>query len=433
MVMTSSLQAKGRKATDTVTSLLLEIMKWMEAHNDVLPAIFKHPTSQQKEETSLRYKYKNYRQKKIHLTDAQHALQEEIYRRATDQKDLDILEEIVRWSAKNNHKLPARSHRRQFGKLDNTKENNLAQKLRRLRNRKYLTPILQRRLAELVDKSHNSPTKATGRGAAAIHPRRRGKTAARFVFPLETLQQLPFVLAVLVPPCAHDEDDIIICLNSEDLRTDWRDCRLDLKEHFGGHRDERVIAEYGLAAYVAMPWPNSTDDDDENDETSHNQKAGLALHLGTSSSSSQSALQTPKVLRKRKLCIPTPKCRRLVGKQAPPEVWRTKKPSSLLQIPQPKKRKLWKGTRSGQDEENSNVRADRQEDRAGKKQDRTRRKLVRLNRLKLTNLPQNFAKGMSCEKQSYPPMISLAKSMKTSTHEEAHAERQADSPFSVFP
>ena len=375
----------------------------MEAHNDVLPAIFKHPTSQQKEETSLRYKYKNYRQKTIHLTDAQHALQEEIHRRATDQKDLDILEEIVRWSAKNNHKLPARSHRRQFGLLDNKKENNLAQKLRRLRNRKYLTPILQRRLAELVDKSHNSPTKATGRGAAAIHPRRRRKTAARFVFSREKLQQLPLVLAVMVPPFAHDEDDTTICLNSEDIRTDWGDCRLDLKDHFAGHRNERVNAEYKLAAYVsyighddtipswqfisghfvtyfcegnrwyvaddtvvrsinmngappsafpylcffqrcdhvaAMPWPpmqeaplqaDSTDDED-NDETPLNKQARTALPLASASSSSQPAMQTPQVSRKRKTCeppssarravqsTPTSKRRRLVGKQVPPEV-----------------------------------------------------------------------------------------------------------------
>mgnify|MGYP003313472690 CR=1 FL=1 len=62
---------------------------------------------------------------------------------------------------------------------------------------------------------------------------------------------MPRLLAVMVPPLAHDEDDTTICLNSQDIQTDWGDCKLDLKEHFAGHRDERVNAEYRLAAYVA--------------------------------------------------------------------------------------------------------------------------------------------------------------------------------------
>ena len=95
----------------------------MGAHDDVLPAIIEDPTPQQKEEVSLRMKYKNYKQKNVRLTDAQHALQEEINRRATNQKDLDVLEEVARFSAKNNHKLPAAS-------------SNLGKKLRRLQKRK---------------------------------------------------------------------------------------------------------------------------------------------------------------------------------------------------------------------------------------------------------------------------------------------------------
>ena len=65
---------------DTVTSLMLEVLKWMDAHDDVLPAIIQDPTPQQKEETNLRYKWKNFRNRKIleiHLNDAQHALLEE--------------------------------------------------------------------------------------------------------------------------------------------------------------------------------------------------------------------------------------------------------------------------------------------------------------------------------------------------------------------
>ena len=77
-------------ATDTVIPVLLEVMKWMDAHDDVLPVIIKHPTPQQKEENSLRHKYKKYKLKTIHLTDAQHALQEEICRRETGRKDLVV-------------------------------------------------------------------------------------------------------------------------------------------------------------------------------------------------------------------------------------------------------------------------------------------------------------------------------------------------------
>ena len=111
--------------TDTVTSLLREVLKWMDAHDDVLPARHNRPTPQQKEENSLRVKYMHYQQKKIHLTDAQRALQEEIDRRATNQKDLDVLEEVARWSAKNNNRLPVMTK-------GNKDEFNVAHELRRL-------------------------------------------------------------------------------------------------------------------------------------------------------------------------------------------------------------------------------------------------------------------------------------------------------------
>ena len=123
---------------------------------------------------------------------------------------------------------------------------------------------------------------------------------------------------------------------------------------------------------AAMPWaptqeaPLQADstDDEEDDETPLNKQVRTALPLASASSSNEPVMQTPQVSRKRKTCeppssarravqgIPTPKCRRLVGKQAPPEVWRTKKPSSLLLTPLPKTVKLWKGARSCQDEDN---------------------------------------------------------------------------------
>ena len=152
--------------TDTVTSLLREVLKWMDAHDDVLPAIFKHPTPQQKEESNLKYRFKNYKQRISYLTDAQRSLQEEINRRTTSQKVLNVLEEVACWSAKHNHELPARSAK-------NKEENNLAKKLRRLQDKEDLTPILLRRLADLLDKSQNTSTKATARGAIFRHPRRR--------------------------------------------------------------------------------------------------------------------------------------------------------------------------------------------------------------------------------------------------------------------
>ena len=98
--------------TDTVTSLLREVLKWMDAHDDVLPARHNRPTPQQKEENSLRVKYMHYKQRAINLTDAQRALQEEIDRRATNQKDLGnrgctlVRQEVIvaaRWSAENSH------------------------------------------------------------------------------------------------------------------------------------------------------------------------------------------------------------------------------------------------------------------------------------------------------------------------------------------
>ena len=72
--------------TDTVTSLLREVLEWMDAHDDVLPVYHRCPTPQQQEEYSLRLQYKNFKSRRMDLTDAQRALQVEIDRRATNQK-----------------------------------------------------------------------------------------------------------------------------------------------------------------------------------------------------------------------------------------------------------------------------------------------------------------------------------------------------------
>ena len=92
--------------TDSITLLLQELLKWMDAHNDVLPVITDPTNPEQIEANTLRKKYNNYKykyckKKKIELPRAQQVLQDEIDRRATLQKNLDTLEEIERWSTKN--------------------------------------------------------------------------------------------------------------------------------------------------------------------------------------------------------------------------------------------------------------------------------------------------------------------------------------------
>ena len=79
----------------------------------------------------------------------------------------------------------------------------------------------------------------------------RGLLAAGFGHLDEKLQLVPRLLAVVAPPFAHDVDGTTICLNSEDLRTDWGDCKLDLEEHVAEHCTDRGKAKYRLAAYVA--------------------------------------------------------------------------------------------------------------------------------------------------------------------------------------
>ena len=100
------------------------------------------------------------------LTWAQRALQVQIDRRATNQKDLDVLDEVERWSAENNNKLPVNTR-------ENKEEMNIAKKLRRLQDKEHLTPILRRRIEELNDKSRKTPTKAAARGAVVRHRARR--------------------------------------------------------------------------------------------------------------------------------------------------------------------------------------------------------------------------------------------------------------------
>ena len=41
-------------ASDSVTTLLRDILNWMDAHDDVLPTLHKEPTPAQQEESALK-------------------------------------------------------------------------------------------------------------------------------------------------------------------------------------------------------------------------------------------------------------------------------------------------------------------------------------------------------------------------------------------
>ena len=75
--------------------VLLVIMKWMDAHDDVLPKRHTKPTPTQKEETALRLKYDNYIARSTALAKEQRTLQQEINRRKTDRKDLDTITDVA--------------------------------------------------------------------------------------------------------------------------------------------------------------------------------------------------------------------------------------------------------------------------------------------------------------------------------------------------
>ena len=98
-------------------------------------------------------RYKNFKSRTINLTREQRALQVQIRRRATNQKDLDTLKEVERWSAKNKNKLPLETR-------GDEKQKKVAKKFRRLQKQEHLPPILQERLVALGTRTRRSHTKA---------------------------------------------------------------------------------------------------------------------------------------------------------------------------------------------------------------------------------------------------------------------------------
>ena len=86
--------------------LLKEVLKWMDAHDDVLPKRHRQPTPVQQEETVLAKRYENYLARSSKLTMEELALQREIDRRKTDPADLKTIADVASWSAQHNNTLP---------------------------------------------------------------------------------------------------------------------------------------------------------------------------------------------------------------------------------------------------------------------------------------------------------------------------------------
>ena len=153
-------------ASDSVTSLLRDIVKWLDAHDDVLPILHKEPTPAQQEEAALRKKYRTYLERNGNLTREQRKLQQEIDRRKTDRVDLDNIKLITNWSAQHSGRLPIQSK-------DDAEQDTLAHRLRRLEAKERKSPMLQMRLAQLQETARHLPTKASQRGAKETNMKRQ--------------------------------------------------------------------------------------------------------------------------------------------------------------------------------------------------------------------------------------------------------------------
>ena len=145
-------------AAEAISTLLQEILSWMDDHDDVLPKLHNTPTPEQKAEATLRTKYKNYLARNHKLSSRQRKLQDEIDRRQTDPVDLDNIELIEKWSAQHNGTLPIHTR-------EDVEQYALANRLRRLRGKERKSPVLQQRLAELDSRVRTTPTKKNVRGA----------------------------------------------------------------------------------------------------------------------------------------------------------------------------------------------------------------------------------------------------------------------------
>jgi hypothetical protein len=150
---------------DKVIRVLWKILEWMDAHDDVLPKVHTKPANaSQREETALANAYKWVRKGSDAYTKQQHLLQQDMDHMATDPRDLQNIEDINEWSSRNNGRLPMQTK-------DDKDQTFWAKKLNELLHKDPTSPMLQRRLAQLHENAHQTPTKASQRGA--MHTNRK--------------------------------------------------------------------------------------------------------------------------------------------------------------------------------------------------------------------------------------------------------------------
>ena len=102
-------------------------------------------------------------------------MQQEIDHRQTAPGDLENIDDIKKWSSRNNGTMP-------INRKDDREQALLAQKLRKLLSKSPKSPMLQSCLTQLQKNAHQTPTKASQRGAEEKHKRR---AAADFLQCLE--------------------------------------------------------------------------------------------------------------------------------------------------------------------------------------------------------------------------------------------------------
>ena len=135
--------------------LLREVLRWMDAHEDVLPAIRhgKGITPEEVEQTALRIRY-DWRLRSTSGNAEEKALLQEIRLRQTKPAHLQTLSEVTEWAGRHGGRLPLHAR-------DDLVQYALAQKMRRIQTMQHKPPAIQNRLLRLNAISHETPTKVT--------------------------------------------------------------------------------------------------------------------------------------------------------------------------------------------------------------------------------------------------------------------------------
>ena len=158
-------RAAATDGLDNVTCVLKKVLGWMDTQDDVPPRVQTKPAPSQVKETALANAYKRVRKRSDAYTEQQRLLQQEVDHRATDVGDLKNIDDIKEWSSRNNGRMPM--HRN-----DDKEQTLLAKKFAKLLHKDPKSPMLQRRLAQLQENAHQTPTKASQRGAKATNTKR---------------------------------------------------------------------------------------------------------------------------------------------------------------------------------------------------------------------------------------------------------------------